>query len=186
MHFGAVVLIPGHIPITEEAILDEVARLLEPYYIEREGPLRKEYFTEEAIRNLSRQFQPQPKSLPKLAEELHRKWSMDCHVDEGGLYYITTLNPDGKYDYFSLVRYEDITAHRVEAAVREHVWRTSEIPRDLLPAAVVTPDGQWHETGVKKWAWDITKDEEQAIRQRVFALVDQYPDHLAVLVDCHV
>lgn len=186
MHFGAVVLIPGHIPITEEAILDEVARLLEPYYVEREGPLRKEYFTEEAIRNLSGQFQLQPKSLPKLAEELPRGWSMDCHVDEGGLYYITTLNPDGKYDYFSLVRYEEISAHRVEAAVREHVWRTSEIPRDLLPAAVVTPDGQWHDTGIEKWGWQLTQHERDAIHTRASAIIFQYPNHLAVLVDCHV
>lgn len=186
MHFGAIVLIPGDTPITEGAILDEVAHLLEPYYIEREGPPRKEYLTDAATRNLSEQFWLRPKSLPKLAEKLRRKWGMDCHLDEGGLYQITTLNPDGKYHYFSLVSYDDIEANRIEAAVREHVWRVPEMPRDLLPSAVVTSDGKWHETGIEKWDRQLSESERDAIRTRAYAIIDRYPNHLAVLVDCHI
>lgn len=186
MHFGAVVLIPEETPVTEDAITDAVEHLLEPYYIEREGLERKEYFTADEIRFLTRQFWLRPKSLPKLAETLRRKWGMDCGVDEDGLYHITALNPEGKFDYFALFSGEDVIENRVEARIQESVWPVTDIPRDLAPSAVVTPDGAWHDTGSEKWAWQLSRSEQDTIRARAYAIIEQYPTHLAVMVDCHI
>jgi hypothetical protein len=59
------------------------------------------------------------------------------------------------------------------------------MPRDLLPYAVVTPDGHWHTTGEEKYDKDLTASERQAIGQRAYALIDQYPECRAVALDCH-
>jgi hypothetical protein len=179
MHFGAIVLIPQETDLAEDALMDAIEFLLEPYCAELEGPERKEYLSTETIEHLTRQFfWVQPKTLARLAAKLRKRWGLHCGVDAGGLYHFTNLNPNSMYDYWTVVG--------LEGHVEDHVWRVPEMPRDLSPSAVVTPDGQWHETGIEKWAWDITKAEEQAIRQRVYALVDQYPNHLAVLIDCHI
>jgi hypothetical protein len=173
MHFWPVVLIPAETPITEEDVWDAVWRLLEPYCVEREGAQRKEYFTAEEIRFIRGQFWLPPKSLPKLAEKLRRGWDMDCGVDEDGLYSMTTLNPDGKYDWFTVPGLE-------------FVWPASHMPRDLQPSAVITLDGEWHDMEIEKWDWQLTDYERAAIRTRAYSIIDQYPAQLAVMVDCHV
>ena len=173
MHFLSVVLIPADTPLTEEDVRDAVWRLLEPYYVERESLQHKEYFTAEEIRFIREQFWLPPKSLSKLAEKLRRRWDMDCGVDEGGLYAITTLNPDGKYDWFTLLGLE-------------FLWLASHMPRDLQPSAVITPDGEWHDMEIENWDWQLTDYERAAIGARAYSVINQYPAQLAVIVDCHM
>ena len=173
MHFWPIALIPKSVPLTEDAIWDAITPLLEPYYIEQEGPARKEYFSPEEIENLRRKIQQPINSLPELATNLRQEWGLDCKVDEGGLYQMTTLNPNGKYDWCALPG-------------MEYIWSVSEMPRDLEPGAVITPDGEWHETRIGKLDYQVIESERQVIRARAYAIIDSYPNYLAVMVDCHV
>lgn len=61
------------------------------------------------------------------------------------------------------------------------------IPEGFVPAAVVTPDGQWHEEGRVGWwnSLERTHDENDWVKI-VAALYVQYRHETAVLVDCHV
>jgi hypothetical protein len=65
-----------------------------------------------------------------------------------------------------------------------------DIPIDdahYCPFAVITPDGEWHESGSMGW-WGVVSDEKEvsAWHEEVKVLLAQYPDCLAVAVDCHV
>jgi len=72
--------------------------------------------------------------------------------------------------------------------------RELDIPKmRYMPSSVVTPDGEWHEqyrlglfvSHLPKENGDADIDDE-SWRQRVIHLIDQHPDTIAVLVDCHV
>ena len=173
MHFLTIVLLPQEVPLEENAVFEALAHLLKPYYSELEGPKRKEYYDARGIRNLAARYWVRPSDLPKIAAKLRKELGGDYGVDERGLYYITNLNPNGKYDYWTL------------RSIEEDVWFVRDMPRDRLPSAVVTPDGQWHDTGEEKWGRDLTASERQAIGRRAYTLIDQYPDCRAVALDCH-
>ena len=62
-----------------------------------------------------------------------------------------------------------------------------DIPDDTTPFAVVTPDGEWHERGHMGW-WASVGDEKdrEDWEKEVGAILSKYPDHIAVVVDCHI
>jgi hypothetical protein len=173
MHFLTVVLFPQE----EDPIYDALHHLLAPYYshLEPEGPLHKEYLDAQTIEKLAALYGVPPANLSAIAAKLRQEWDADggVGVDEHGLYELTTLNPNRKLDYWTL--------HNVES----DVWPVRAMPRDLLPVAVVTPDGHWHDTGEEWRPGDLTASEKQAIGQRAYALFDLYPECLAVALDCH-
>ncbi len=62
-----------------------------------------------------------------------------------------------------------------------------------MPFAVVTPDGKWHERARMGWFGATVEDEdangekpEVLWEAAVKALLEQWPDSVAVVVDCHV
>lgn len=173
MHFFTLVLLPQTVPLEGDALCAAIDRLIEPYDLNIEGPMRKEYYTARAIQNLAARYCVRATNLPTIAAKLRKDLGVDCRVDDKGLYYFTNLNPAGKYDYWTL------------HPIAEHGWPVRDMPRDLLACAVVTPDGQWHDTGEEIWGRALTAAEHEAVRQRVYALVDRYPDHRAIPLDCH-
>lgn len=173
MHFFTIVLLPPTVSLEDDALYAAIDQLIEPYDLNIEGPMRKEYYTSRAIQNLAGRYCVRATNLPKIAAKLRKDVGVDCGVDEQGLYYFTNLNPAGKYDYWTL------------HPIAEHGWPVKDMPRDLLPCAVVTPDGHWHDTGEVIWNRDPTTTEREAVRERVYALADRYPDHRAIPLDCH-
>jgi hypothetical protein len=173
MHFLTIVLIPQTVPQEDGALYAALEQLIKPYDSNIEGPMRKEYYTARAIQKLAASYCVRATNLPKIAAKLRKDLGVVCGADEKGLYYFTKLNPAGKYDYWTL------------HPIAEHGWLVRDMPRDLLPSAVVTPDGRWHDTGEEKWDKDLTAAEREVIRERVYALVDQYPGHRAIPLDCH-
>jgi hypothetical protein len=175
MHFLTVVLLPQEVPPDEAPIYDALHHLLAPYYshLEPEGPMHKEYVDAQTIEKFAALYGVPPANLPEMAAKLRQEWGLDGGVDEHGLYELTNLNPNRKLDRWTL--------HNVDT----DVWPTRNMPRDLLPTAVVTPDGQWHRTGEEWRPGDLTASERQAIGQRAYALIDQYPECQAVALECH-
>lgn len=59
---------------------------------------------------------------------------------------------------------------------------------DPSPMAVVTPDGKWHEIARPLW-WGMSEDSGKTTAEwldEVDALLNKHPDHIVVVVDCHV
>ncbi|HEX8981224.1 MAG TPA: hypothetical protein VF792_00510 [Ktedonobacterales bacterium] len=175
MHALSVVLLPPGISLDENVLYDALDSLLAPFYseLEPDEPMRNEYYDAHAIMNITARYCVRPTDLQKIAAKLRKALGADCSVDEHGLYYTTNLNPNRKLDYWTL--------HNIET----DVWPARHMPCDLLPSAVITPDGHWNDTGAEKYASDLTADERQAIGQRAYVLMDQYPECWAVALDCH-
>lgn len=59
---------------------------------------------------------------------------------------------------------------------RNNIRPASEVPEELVPYAVVTPDGDWFDCEGKDW---------ESWRDEAAELLRKYEDHFAVAVDCH-
>lgn len=65
--------------------------------------------------------------------------------------------------------------------------KVSELAPDFLPFAFVTPDGEWHEKGEMFWfAITTNEQDENTWRKEWFKAVNGNPNHVAVIVDCHI
>ena len=55
--------------------------------------------------------------------------------------------------------------------------------RKILPFAIVTPDGQWHEKGSMGW-WAIVSDEKEDWREQAVALLSKYRSDAYLIAAC--
>jgi hypothetical protein len=112
----------------------------------------------------------------------------NCTLCAGTGKWRTTLNPDGRWDWWSF-------GGRWDSAIQNDFSKTNpykishthrlncniSIPRrlidhNIIPAAIVTPDGCWHEEeDWKNWTWEDT----------VRSIFSKNLDALAVGIDCH-
>ena len=132
---------------------------------------------EAALAAESRDYQPNPQ----------------CLTCKGTGAYLTTENPEGTHDYwqfadeaFSLHRWlEDGWSERgVEAITTTAILTAAFKHEGDAPFAIVTPDGEWHQQGqVGQWVNDWERHDDWS--GEVVALVEQYPDHPAAVLDCH-
>ena len=64
-------------------------------------------------------------------------------TDEKGEYTIRNYNPNGKWDCFRALEPEEEAQLSISFPCK-----VKEIP-DVIPDAIVTPDGKWHDMGVR-------------------------------------
>lgn len=169
MHFGVVVLLPAG----ESDIDAAVERALEPHWSARQTSPRKEYVSRAQRRALAAVYHIgwlRGWSSRSFARALEARAGHACGVDEGGLWWTTTANPDGRWDYWLIDN------------PQEHVRPVSAVPVEWTPAAVLTPDGHWHEFDNRR---DLPAAESDRRTAQAHALIHQYPEHIAALVHCH-
>jgi hypothetical protein len=111
-------------------------------------------------------------------------------VDRHGLYYTTTSNPDGRWDWYEIGgrwnRYINGSRHNV-IAVRALL--KSPHLKDHLPCYVLTPDGLWleHERFFPDGFLSghiERKPDDQWLRE-VTQAFEQYPNFRVVCADIH-
>lgn len=128
---------------------------------------------------LAARYRTVPSNLKKIAKKLKEEHSnRDFHVDDGGIYYEAPHNPNGRCEYYQLNR-----------GPEGDTWPVATMPRDLVPAAVITPDGEWHDCWpMAKANWmsisELRYSERQDVQQCAYELIDHYLDHLAVALTC--
>ncbi len=67
------------------------------------------------------------------------------------------------------------------------VMPVEQIPRDQIPFAVVTPDGEWNEQGRMARGGMVTEEKDKVVwDDEVRSLLNRWPGALVVVVDCHV
>lgn len=143
---------------------------------------------------------PRERQRTKLFEEHPMKdvAQADCTECSGIGQRLSTYNPKSKWDWVQVGgRWHGL----LEPLHSElNTWDEDVIPvKDLLeaspeefktkvvPFALVTPDGTWHERGEMGW-WAMTRNEmpkgewEEIVR----ALLQENADKLAILADCHI
>lgn len=206
MYFSALVLLPLDTINIEEKIIE----ILAPYYSELEVEPYKEYLTEEKI---TEEIEYLATLSIEEIEKIATTWEIPSHdlrslakielgdrlgwfeeeadgIDEVGLYKMTTINPQGKWDYY---RFIEIEALDSETAI-SYPCRVIDLP-EVIPYAIVTSNGEWHELGdvagmqtfVNIIHGDsIMSEEETAWQIKVRAILKDYSDCICVALRCHI
>lgn len=68
------------------------------------------------------------------------------------------------------------------------VMRVADIRSDFTPFAIVTPDGRWFDSGSMGWFGVKQEDtmSKEAWEDQWKQIRAAFPDHVGVIVDCHV
>ncbi|MDZ8189395.1 MAG: hypothetical protein RMX96_31730 [Nostoc sp. ChiSLP02] len=200
-HFNALVIVPPDISNIEVKIKE----LMYPYYSYLEVDPYKEYLSPEELQQeinylkslnqqeidkLAASWEVKSNDLEKLAK-MNLEWfeEMIDGVDEKGEYKISTYNLQGKWDWYTFIEQESFES-------TEPIFypcRVNQIP-SVVPYAIITPDGQWHELGmeagleafVKHLNSEIASSENQIKwEQKVQQIKLYYSKYLAVALHCH-
>lgn len=170
MRFLTLVVMPDE----TSDVVAAVTGLMEPYNVERPVAARKEYVPQEELDYLVEVYAPyglKRDDVDTVVTQLEEDSGFTCGHDDGGYWWMTTDNPQSKWDGWRLQSLQDDS------------WpATAALPEQLFPSAIVTPDGRWHDLGAR---WDMNDEQAQALRARAAELLARYPSHLAVALDCH-
>ena len=158
MRFSIVVLISD----SDSKIAHKVSELLRPFDANLRVSPHKDYLESELLQEVSKRYKIQLNNNEhELAQKLE-EWTGDtCGTDENGIYWLSTINPNGRWDGWII---HDLV---------EDVFTSDNIPNDLAPSAILTSDGVWH---------DLENDNST---ESIFLLTNT-PYERAVIVDCHI
>lgn len=189
MHFFTIVLVPSDTQDVETA----VDALLEPYSEYREVEPYKVYIEGERLHHFAERSNIPATDLTALAKNV-LAWTGQGkgRIDERGLYFMSTKNPQALWDHWHIGGWDGV----IQGSSRNTKGRSNYGPEheqlqynicpvralspDVLPEVVVTPDGKWYEGN---WGRESDEDREQW-RARLWELLEQYRDCIAVGVDC--
>ncbi len=198
-NFTALIILP---PDTNN-IQKKVAELLNPYYSELEVEPYKEYLNQ-------KEFQAEIEHLSTLSQEYIDKLAIEYEIsgeniiedlarinlywyeedvagiDEHGEYQITTYNPQGKWDWYSFIEAEESISYPC---------LVKDLP-EVIPYALITPDGKWYELGfdfgiqafMRNNSIKETNITEEEINWdlKVKEILDCYSDFIVVALNCHI
>ncbi|MBD1893112.1 hypothetical protein [Coleofasciculus sp. FACHB-129] len=202
-HFTVLVLLPLNTENFEQKVKD----LLYPYYSELEVEPYRQYLdriaveeevkqllllSEEDLARLALDWEVPSKNLEAIAK-LRLDWDEEEVMgnDEHGAYRFSTINPYGKWDSYTLLDGELTETGKIT----HYPCRARELP-EVIPYAVITPDGKWYEVskdiGIQAFArthlhHDMPISEEEIIwNLKVKAIITQYQDHFVMGLNCHL
>lgn len=181
MHYSVYVFIPP-----EGDVEEHVAEALRLYSDEHEVAPYKEYLDAGEIAAMAKHYRVRRNDRKALASHM-KDWKGSLGgIDRQGLFSIKTFNPKAKWDWYEIGgRWRHFPNNVIAASALLERKNLKEI----LPAAMVTPDGWWHEweafivEGWMKWRTERKKDGEW-LKELQNAL-RAYPEHRVICVDIH-
>jgi hypothetical protein len=70
--------------------------------------------------------------------------------------------------------------------VEDNIATTEQaIERNIIPHAIITPDGQWHVHGQMCW-WAIMITENEDWDAQAKEILSSYPGHRLLILDAHI
>ena len=136
---------------------------------------------------MARHYNLEQTELKKLAT-LMEDWQNELGgIDERGHFAISTANPNVQWDWYEIGgRYQDHLPGNIQLA--ETLLNRSDL-KSLLPAALVTPDGTWHERETfittswteGRFVAKLDRDWLKEVREAL----SHYPMYRVVCVDLH-
>lgn len=187
------------VPLNTDDLKGKVESLMLPYYSYLKVKPYKIYLDKNELEQEVKRLNSLPEEeLTKLAEDcrldksdleslalIELEWfdEMTDGVDENGPYKLIDINPQGKWDFYRIIDTKDF----------KFPCRVDELP-EILPYAVITPDGDWHELGensgleifVKELKGKKDLNNNQEIwRAKLIKIRSEYSDYLAVMLYCH-
>jgi hypothetical protein len=193
MHTFASVLVPAN----TEDILQAVTHILSFSDSNKEVEPHKVYLDNKLLQRWLETYEIPVTDLAGLAERLSSIGETPYEADGGGVFYISTYNYQCCWDYWKIGgRWDGVIQGKSRNTrgrsnygpeheqLQYNMCSVSELPADVLPEVIVTPDGHWHEMKCQS----LYPTEEEAERWRVILrpLLEQYRDCIAVGVDTHL
>jgi len=124
-----------------------------------------------------------------LAEAVDKDWpDPECDNCHGVGRYMSTSNPDGKWDWFTIGgrwagALYDKEGEQFDENLGANSRKVSEITTRIFHS-VITPDGEWHESATLGW-FGITRNENTSWDEELESILKEYKDCIGVLVDFH-
>lgn len=175
-HFNVCILVKKTGNETDEQMLEQATDAVMKFNSDLEVPQYKWYIDAEEIERMSGYYNTD--KLDELAEKLEDWNGNKGFVDEGGLYALSTNNPDGHFDYGDIL-----------GQVSKEDWHRIflEGNDEKVCNAVVTPDGSWISG---PWVYsDSNPESKKKLDDWVEKISDIFrknEDAVAFLADCHM
>lgn len=197
-HFFTIAIVPG--TTAPENIEDTVSRLLAPYDENLQIESHQVYFSNGRVERMAKHYRKSPQDLAGLVQDLDDWTGNEGGVDEQGLYYWSTSNPQSKWDWWVIggcwngeVRgtpKNDETGfnfgeqyHQLEENMLPVKW----LDHKLSCFAIVTPDGAWHQQGQMGWWAVVTNEKDDSEWEKeVMEIIQRHREDILVGVDCHI
>jgi hypothetical protein len=205
MHSFAVVLLP----LDTVNIRKAVKRLIAKYDQNLITHPSKKYLPAWTVEHYAWHYQTGV-DRKQLALKLRPQYD-DAGVDDDGVWVVTDMNVDSRWDYWligggfdGLVRGHEVHAQCREEAVESlteeeylsrNVCPVVDMPEDVIPFSLVTPDGDWFSEGDLGWSLleaygegtyrGKTKEAEQQWPRIARSLLEKHLDCIAVGLDVH-
>jgi hypothetical protein len=127
--------------------------------------------------------------LSTTAEEMYREWIARHERFNSKGEPISTNNPNGKWDWYCIGgRWDGWFCGRSDSGglIENNLAPIQElVNRNLVPHAIITPEGQWHERGKMGWFGTLlTENEHWDCIARDLLLT--HWNHQVLLLDAHI
>ena len=167
-----------------------VAGALAPFDEALAVPPYREYLQPFEIQRMASHYKLDQPDLNALADRMKDWTNRPGGVDQRGLYFTTTNNPEGRWDWYEIGgRWDRFRKRASGNVISTRALRKSPDLQDILPYYVLTPDGTWLE--YKRYVPDpqsighfATKPHDQWLAEVTETLL-QHPKHRVVCVDIH-
>jgi hypothetical protein len=186
MHYCVFVMID---PDTD--IETGVQEALAPFDEELEVEPYRVHFSHGEVRMMAEHYRIDPADLHALVRKMPDWTRREGGVDRFGLYYSTTSNPDGRWDWYEIGgRWNGYIPRAANNNILAGILAKARHLRDCLPCFVLTPKGRWLEREryyVSKESKRV-KQEKLNDRQwlkRVREVLLEWPNCRVVCVDIH-
>lgn len=194
MHTLGLVLLPFDTPCAREAI----RILMAPFNSECETAPRKEFFDDSYMEHHMRSSGLADIDALRLWCERHGDGFVG--VEEGRMYETTTMNPNGKWDYYLIGGcYPGQIASSVGTSMGQlrgwdddicaNLSTTASLLEEVIAGCVITPDGVWSDSADfgSTWRSPYGSDGQALVRWKAHLgrVLDNHPDHFIVGLDIH-
>jgi hypothetical protein len=128
----------------------------------------------------------------------YRQPDPECELCHGTGISLGSRDPKSHWDYWTIGGrwsglFTDLPSHdNDDEELQSNIARVRDIPDDIVPAAIVTPEGDWYAGPIvmEDELFEAHRDKEELLPrkhwdQEARALLSHYPGHFAIVVDCH-
>lgn len=143
------------------------------------------------VRQMAQQYKIHPANVHALAKNMHDWTHREGGVDRDGLYYLSTCNPDGYFDWYEVGgRFDGYIPGSVNNTILASTLASSAALRRCLPYYLLTPEGDWlgYERFYINSDWKKAKTDKLTMKEWLRIVRDtlnRWPDHNVVCVDIH-
>ena len=147
------------------------------------------HLSQQEVKCMADHYHLDSTNLKDLAEKLLDWSGFEGGVDSQGLFYHSTLNPRGYWDWYQIGGWNGAISGAVQSAIKAGKLAQSGELKCSLPHVIVTPDSEWldHQNAANEYAEteSVNEDRTNVWLSQVRNIFKQWPEEYVVGVDLH-